>query len=153
MFNLTRRQLDKQLSQVYPLITIERPGHGWIKTIREALGMTLVQLGERMGIRPQVVHNMEKAEINYVISLKTLQKAAKALNCSVVYFLIPEKPLEEMVERQIQKKAQSIMEIINHSMKLEQQGTSSEEVQQQVLQLIDDIKRRKNIAMIWDEDK
>jgi predicted DNA-binding mobile mystery protein A len=153
MLDLLRRQLDQQFSQIRPLLKIERPNQGWIKTIRKALGMTLRQLGKRIGIRPQVLHNMEKAEVNYSISLKTLQKVAKALNCRVVYFLVPETPLEEMVDLQIQKKAKAVVEIINHSMQLEKQETSDKEVQQQITRLIDDIKHYKNISLIWDEDE
>ena len=153
MLDLQRRQLDKQFDQVRPVIGIERPSKGWIKSIREALGMTLLQLGNRMGVRPQVVQKIEGSEAASSISLKTLQKAAAALNLRVFYILVPEKSLEETVEAQIRKKAKEIIGAIDHSMSLEQQKISAQESKAQMLRIIEDIKKRKNISMIWDENE
>lgn len=151
MKDLLRRQLDRQFDQLHPLVEVERPSRGWIEAIRQALGMTLLQLGNRVGIKPQVLHKIEESEAAYSISLKTLQKVATAMNCRVFYCLIPEKSLEEMVELQIQKKAKKIVEAIAHSMSLEEQGIMEKETISQIQKVIDDIKRRKNISMIWDE--
>jgi predicted DNA-binding mobile mystery protein A len=148
-----RRQLDKQLEQLRPLISLERPPKGWLRAIREALGMTRKQLGRRMNITPQAVEEFEKHEDSYKVSLNTLQQAAKALNCKIFYVLIPEKPLEQTVNLQMKKKATEIVKHVSHSMCLEEQGTSQEEAQSQVLKVIDTIKSRKNISLIWEEEK
>jgi predicted DNA-binding mobile mystery protein A len=152
MLNLLRRQFDKQLAQVRPLAGLIQPSKGWIKVIREALGMTLSQLGQKMSMSPQAVEILEKSEAAHTISLKTLQKAAQALNCRVFYVLIPEKSLEETVEDQIQKKAREIVGNISHSMGLEEQSTSLEETKMQIKEVSEKIKRRKNISLIWEEE-
>ncbi|ARN84287.1 mobile mystery protein A [Candidatus Nucleicultrix amoebiphila] len=153
MRDLIRRQLDKKLNPIRSIFPIERPNEGWLKAIRTSLGMTEQQLASKMGITRQAIKKIEKSEEYNTISLKTLIQAAQALNCKVQYVLVPEKPLEEVVDTQIKKKAKQIVENISHSMGLEEQATSKDELEMQIIKIVEDIKRRKNISMIWDENK
>lgn len=151
MIDLLRKQLDQQHEKIR-LLTIDRPSQGWIKSIREALGMTLYQLGEKIGTTSEAVRVIENSEKSYTISLKTLQKVANGLDCRLFYVLIPRQPLQEKVEAQILKKATSIVQAVSYSMELEDQKTDSEEIKRQVQKVMEDIKRRKNISLIWDEE-
>ena len=152
MRSLLQRQLDKQILSLRPLLFLERPNSGWLKTIRNALGMTQQQVSKKLGKTKQAVDQLEKSEQDFTITLHSLQNAAQALNCRVVYALIPEKPLEDMVEHQIYKKAQGIINAVGHTMQLENQETSDEELELQLKAMVEDIKRRQNISFIWEEE-
>lgn len=153
MQDLIRRQIDKQIESAQKLTYIERPPQGWLRTIREALGMGRAQLSRKMGISPQAIENAEKSEIADTISLKTLRNMATSLNCRLIYIIIPEEPLQKMVEKKIEEKAVAIAKSINHSMKLEDQGTSTEELCEQIKDIVKELKGRKNISIIWEDDQ
>lgn len=96
----TRMLLDKHFKNIKNTLDITRPVHGWIKTIRNALGMTSAQLGKRLGITQARISAMEAGEIENSLTLKTIKETAAALNCRFVYFFIPEKSLEETISEQ-----------------------------------------------------
>ncbi|MHB1217018.1 MAG: mobile mystery protein A [Alphaproteobacteria bacterium] len=98
-----RRDLDRQLGQL--TLPSAHPERGWLRAIRDALGMTAAQLGGRLGITPASVFEMERREADGSITLKTLEKAAQALNCTLVYALIPDESLETAVHRRARKVA------------------------------------------------
>ena len=94
-----RRRLDRHLVgldvQVGP-----RPACGWIRKIRDALGMSTMELAARLGVTRARVSQLEQAEVRGSIPLSSLERAAAALNCRVCYALVPAEPLEQMVRRQ-----------------------------------------------------
>ncbi len=99
-----RRILDRQtagLAQQVPA----RPMLGWVRGVREALGMSSYELASRMGLSPTRVRQCERAELEGAIRLSTLDRAASALNCTRVYAFAPNESLEEMVYRQALHKA------------------------------------------------
>ena len=81
------QQLDKHFVSFAPLATAHRPEKGWIKAVREALGMTTAQLGKRLGVSQQRAAMLEKAEADCSITLRSLENAAHTLGCRVVYIL------------------------------------------------------------------
>ncbi len=64
---------------------LARPHRGWVKAIREALGMTTAQFAQRMGVSQPRTTELEQAEIEDKITLGTLRRAAEAMNCTLVY--------------------------------------------------------------------
>ena len=50
---------------------------------------------------------LERREADGAITLESLERAADALGCDLVYALIPRRPLEEMLHDQAQKVAQA----------------------------------------------
>ena len=82
-----------------------RPSEGWIRVIRDALGMTAFELGRRMGVSQPRVSQLERAEREGTIQLWNLERAAQALHSTLVYALVPIEPLEEVVRRQAYLKA------------------------------------------------
>ena len=78
---LARKQLDKRLNLLLDSDSLARPPRGWIRAIREALGMTTEHLAKRIGVSQPRVIEIEKAEVSGSITLKTLQRAANALDC------------------------------------------------------------------------
>src|SRR5205823_6384520 len=93
----SRARLDERLAQFGPAERYRVPSRGWIKAIREALGMSTAQLAKRMGVRQPSVVDIERSEEKGSIALSTLRRAAEALNCTVAYVLIPNKPLDTTV--------------------------------------------------------
>lgn len=150
---LLQRQLDSQLKPLQLLRGLERPQAGWLKTIRKALGMTQTQVGKKLSRSPQAIDRLEKSEKKQTITLNSLDEVAQALNCRVVYLLIPEKPILEQVEQQMQKKAHAILAHVHHSMTLEQQGTTVTEQEHQLKELVEEMRRKENISFIWETEK
>ena len=74
-----RKRLDERLRALQPAENFRAPPKGWVRALRDALGMTGAQLGSRMGIRPQTVETIEKSEASGTIQLGTLRRAAEAL--------------------------------------------------------------------------
>ena len=95
---LARRQLDKRLSPLRDTQSLARPPRGWIRAIREALGMTSKQLGVRIGVSQPRVTKIEKAEREGSITLDTLRRTAQAMDCQLIYAFVPRRPLHEHVE-------------------------------------------------------
>jgi len=113
-----RRRLDQRL---VGLDLGQRPPRGWIRAIREALGMTTAELGQRMGLTQSRVSQIERSEELGSIRLDTVERAAQALNCQVRYVFVPNEPLEEMVQRQARLRAQAEIDAVTHTMALEDQ--------------------------------
>ena len=121
-----RASLDPRLDEVrLARSKLTSPNHGWIRAIRQALGMTTRQLARRMGIAQGSLTAMEASEISGSIRLDTLRKAAAAMNCSLVYALVPNAPLEEIVREQAEKVAAEHLSPVEHSMLLENQSLDS----------------------------
>lgn len=146
---MTRKQLDKKLEKLRLYANIERPSNGWIRSIREALGMNRQQLADRIDVSAQNIEAIELSEINDTVMLKSLKRLAEAMDCQVVYAVIPNKPLQTMVDEQMTKKAKEIVSYVGHSMALEDQMTNNDELNEQVKQIVDDLKHKKNISIIW----
>lgn len=118
-----RERLDERLAGLKPVDRLRPPPKGWIRAIRDALGMTGVQLAARLGVRPQSVEALEKSEASGSIQLATLRRAAEALDCTLVYALVPNSSLEEAVNARARKIAVRALARVTHTMKLEAQET------------------------------
>lgn len=99
---LARRKLDETGYQWRQLPARLRhvPNAGWVNAIRDALGMSQAQLGKRLGVRSSSVDKLEENERNRTVQMATLQRAAEALGCDLVYALVPREPLQTMVDKQ-----------------------------------------------------
>ena len=118
-----RRTLDNRLKKFPKKEEFTVPKQGWIKSIREALGMSAADLGGRMGITRQSVLTLEDSESDGRAGMDSLKRAAKAMDCSFVYAFIPNSSLENILQKQIEKVIAQRMRNVSHSMKLEDQVT------------------------------
>ena len=114
-----RRRLDEKLELIRPVERFAQPPKGWIRAIRDALGMSLRQLGDRLGMAAPSVHSIEESEANGTIQLKTLRRVAEALDCVVVYALVPKVTLTDMVDRRAREIALNALGRVSLSMALE----------------------------------
>lgn len=145
-----RDQLDKKLDPLRVFASSGMPKRGWIKTIREALGLSARQLGEKAGLDQSRISRLENAERDGSLKLSSLQKIAKGLNMNLVYGFAPEDTLEQMVRAQARKIALKRLKRLNNTMRLEKQGLSDEEQKKALENMIEKIlvDQPKNF---WDE--
>lgn len=143
-----RQRLDRRLSSMKPESHYHPPPKGWIRAIRDALGMSGAQLGRRMGVKAQSVADIEKSEASGTIQLKTLRRVAEALDCSVVYALIPKSSLEDMVQGRAREIARNELVRIAHTMDLEAQGVSPKKREEQIETYIQDHLRERDL---WED--
>lgn len=118
-----RRILDNRLKKFPKKEEFTVPKQGWIKNIREALGMSAADLGDRLGITRQSVLTLEESESEGRAGMDSLKRAAEAMDCSFVYAFIPNTSLENILHRQIEKVVAEKVKKVSHSMKLEDQAT------------------------------
>lgn len=128
-----------------------RPSRGWIKAIREALGMTTTQLAERLGVVQSRAVAIEKAEVAGSITLNSLKKAAQAMDCSLVYAFVPRQPLEQLVRERAERLVRSRMQSTRHSMALEAQRVEAADEQQQLKRMIDRVLEKAG-SDIWEDE-
>jgi predicted DNA-binding mobile mystery protein A len=131
-----RRSLDHLLGP-YRELSRRRPPRGWIRAIRDALGMTAGQLGARMDVSQPAVQTMEASEARGTIQLDTLRRAAEALDCELVYVLLPRRPLRQMYEERAHAVAQSELSTVSQTMALEDQAVDDADEQERLRRFIE----------------
>jgi len=115
--------LDKHLAQVRVPEAVQGR---WIRAIRSSLGMSMQQLAGRLGVAKQSVARLERNEADDSITLRSLRKAAEALDCRLVYALVPQEgSLQALVQKQALHKAKEIVSAVDHTMQLEAQGVGN----------------------------
>lgn len=88
--NIIRNALDQQVTAMQKARSgIRRPSKGWLRTVRDAIGMNRSEVAKGMGISRQSYTALEQAEAGRAITLRSLDRAAEAMDCEVVYFLVP----------------------------------------------------------------
>lgn len=148
---LKLRQLDTTLSRWRAADLPSRPPSGWLKAIREALGMTATYQAKKLGVSTSTVTRLETSEADDTISLGTLRRAAAALGCELQYALVPEKTLTESLEARASALARQQMAAISHTMALEAQSTSRETVDAQTRALAESLLQGSRRAL-WRQD-
>lgn len=103
------------------------PVDGWIRTLREALGMTEEQLARRLSLSKQGVHELERREREQKVSLSTLRAAAEALDADLVYAIVPRQPLQRTLEDRARQLAAEHVSRVARTMQLEDQAVDTDE--------------------------
>ncbi len=148
---LARKQLDRRLTPLRQMKLVPPP-KGWLKAIRESLGMTARQLASRMDVGLSRIPLIEAAEVTGSTTLRTLRQAATAMNCSFVYAFVPIEPLDDMLrERAIQKVRRDVGRL-DHTMRLENQALLKSDLDAEQQRAIDLILSG-SLRGLWDEDR
>ncbi|NIF87967.1 MULTISPECIES: mobile mystery protein A [Burkholderia] len=134
MNELRLEQVQRTVEAYAELSKRRAPPTGWLKLIREALGLTGRQQASRLGISAPTLHKSEKAEADERITLGQLRKLAEGLDCDLVYALVPRKPLTQMVDDQARAIAMQEVNGVAHTMSLEDQRPGAERLRKQVEQ-------------------
>ncbi|HEX8838593.1 MAG TPA: hypothetical protein VF748_16750 [Candidatus Acidoferrum sp.] len=146
--------LSKAVAPFRGAKSVKRPYRGWLRTVREALGMSLEHVGVALKLNRQSVRDFEGAEAEEKITLSSLARVAEAMGCDLVYAIVPKSgtfaKLAEQVTRQksaaVQEKARQeatrLVRAVDHTMALEGQGTGriNERIQEETQRIL---KRRK----------
>jgi len=148
--SLIRQQLQATLDRFQPLLEVSPPPRGWIRAIRDALGMSGRQLAERMGVTRQRTSAIEKQEILGSVKLQTLRRVAEALDCRFVYGFIPSTSLDQKLLAQATRKAKRRTERAAITMALEDQGLSRQENREVLAELVEDLMIN-HPNTLWDE--
>lgn len=149
MNNLQIEQLDKKLKKFNKLNSV-KPLSGWIFATRKALGMSLKQLGDKMGMTAQSVKEMEQREYDGTIGLNILNEAAKALGLKLTYgFSTTNQTLEQIIQNQARIKAKQIVLRTNKSMSLENQANSKARIKRAINEQATEI-ANKRPKYLWD---
>ena len=116
-----RLALDQRLVSLGPPSRYVPPRLGWVRAIRDALGMTAAQLAARTGVTGPAVRSLENNETGGGVRLSSLRRAAEAMDCTLVYAFIPNSSLQQTVERQAGRLLDEQMRRVNQTMALEAQ--------------------------------
>ena len=147
-----RAQLDAKLEALRPALGHSTmPRGGWLRPIRESLGMSAEQLGERLGISKQSVRQLENNELRRTLSLGSLERVARALGCRLTYVLVPDESLEAQLDRRARLVARQKLQRVGHSMVLEAQEPPGALHELGVTELANELKDKLS-SDLWDEE-
>lgn len=136
---LVLEQLDKTLSQFAGLKSVPLPPKGWVRAVREALGMSGVQFSERLGVKPPRVTKLEGDELSGSVTIRTMRQAAEALDSTFVYALVPRESLEATVRKQANLVVGERLGRVSHTMGLEGQQLTGKEMKKAVDSAVDEL--------------
>lgn len=145
---VARRKLDESTSLFKSGGTRLRtpPKGGWIAAIRESLGMSVQDFADRLGVTRAAAAKLEANELRRTIQLDSLERAARALNCDLVYALVPRGSLQDIVDTQRMRVFHAISGRTRHHMRLEAQEVVDAPLDR------DDIRQAENLIpdrMLW----
>jgi predicted DNA-binding mobile mystery protein A len=146
-----RRLIEEKLRPWTPLRGDKPPRSGWIKAVRGALGMSSRQLAERVGVEQSSITRLEERERMGKVTLESLATAAKAMDCKLIYAVVPDDryhQLEMIVDERARDLARQLVERAEHSMRLEQQGTHAQDLEERIGTLANQLKIQMD-ARIW----
>lgn len=142
----SRSHLDERFLEIGGATRFAPPVRGWIKALREGLGMSSAQLASRLGVKQPSVTAMEQSEASGTIELATLRRTAQALDCTLVYALIPNRPLAAIVRDRARMLARRHLMSVEHSM-LEGQKLDEKNFEVRLDRLVGEMNPRR----LWDE--
>ncbi|HEY2661802.1 MAG TPA: mobile mystery protein A [Caulobacteraceae bacterium] len=143
------RALDLRLTTARSL-SFARPPKGWLRAVRDALGMTTKQLALRLGVSQPRIIALEKGEVDDTLTVASLRRAAEALGCTLVYAIVPDRPLVDTLRQRAEQRADEQLNRMNHTMRLENQALTDADQRRQREILIDQLLRG-NLHRLWDE--
>jgi len=128
---LGREQLDSKLKRWKLLRNQPVPTGGWLRAIRTGLGLPRLVLAKRLQVAPGSVDDLEYSEAGGTVSLNSLRKAAAAMNCDLVYAIVPRTSLGMILKERATEKATAILGRVGHTMKLEAQEVENPKMRKQ----------------------
>lgn len=142
---------DQELPQLQAAAKALRehgPREGWIRSLRQSLGMSMRAFSSRIGFKePASVKELERNERLGTITLDTLKRAAEALDADFVYAVVPRKSLRETVAVRARELARKRLAPIAKSMALEEQALTKTQIDRQVEELARELERKPE--MLW----
>jgi len=136
--DLRLQQLEKTLTPYYAAKLEVRPKAGWLRAVREAMGLTMQEVGKKMGKAKPNIQQFEKSEFADRITLGSLRRVAEAMDCELVYAIVPKSgTLSELAERRARVQVTRDVHAVERTMALEDQAPGG------IDQLIEDEAKRR----------
>ncbi|OFZ30109.1 MAG: hypothetical protein A2622_09665 [Bdellovibrionales bacterium RIFCSPHIGHO2_01_FULL_40_29] len=136
-----KRIVQQKLDQLSKL-NEPMPPSGWVKAIRGSLGLSIRQLAERVGVGHGSINQLEKREPKKRVTLESLENAARAMDCKVVYGIVPLESgatLDDIIRNKATAAASKILKEVSHTMRLEAQGTSDKQVRDEIKRIANEL--------------
>ncbi|MBI4979489.1 MAG: mobile mystery protein A [Spirochaetes bacterium] len=147
---LAIEQLDRKFEAIRIIEKIIPPEQGWINSVRTAIGMSLKQMGIKLGISIPSAKGLERRERNGSITINSLKKAADKLEMKLVYGFVPKgESLEKMIEEKAYEAAKKIVMRTAVNMQLEDQGNSQARLEREIKNKAEEIKKELP-KFLWD---
>lgn len=142
--------LESKLKVFAPCTGVSRPPTGWIRAIRQALGMSLQQMANKLSVTKQAAQQIELRERDGSITLNSLKDVARAMDLEFVYGFVPKDgSLDALLERKARELALKIVSRTSHSMGLEDQQNSDQRIEQAVKERTLMLKQEQP-KLLWD---
>jgi predicted DNA-binding mobile mystery protein A len=132
---INQRRIIQQKLDLISNLDQPMPPSGWLKAIRSSLGLSIRQLADRVGVSHGSIAQLEKRETQKKITLESLEKAARAMDCKIVYAIVPIRSgstLDDIEIKNAQRAAELIVKEVSHTMRLEKQGISEKQIQREL---------------------
>ena len=133
------------------LVGLHTPSEGWLRSTRKALGMSGAQLARRIGITRGAISNVEKAELDGGVTIKTMQQMAAAMKCNFVYAIVPEEDIEKIIGRRAQERAHELVKRASVHMAFENQSLSKELLKAEITRVGKEL-LEKRTSELWNDD-
>lgn len=143
---IIRKQVSRRLDALIELRDQFKGVDSWVDYVRLGLGMSLVQLASRLGLAQSSVSQSIRLEKEGRITIEKLREVADAMDCDLVYGLVPRKKMEDIVRDQAIKKTVELMEQAETHMSLEDQKVLIDK-QERLKDLVEDRLYSKHL---WD---
>jgi len=145
---LKLNQMSQRLKALRENDVVSRPQLGWIRFIREALGMSSKALAKRLEISAPSMSITEKDELNESITIKRLRNVADSLNCDLVYYFLPRQEIKDMIRERAEHLAKEKIMQMQMNMEYEDQAVREEFIRDLVEK---EVRRLMNSKKLWDE--
>ena len=125
--NLRLKQLDRASAPFRPAVSVARPVKGWVRAIREAIGVSSAELARRMGTSRQLSLQQEKAEgrgQDHSQESANLGQRALIATWSTLWFREPTS-VEDLMSNRARIQAKKNVLGVEHSMALEDQAVGN----------------------------
>ena len=112
--------------------------------------MSSRQLGRRLQITQQSAAELEQSERTGSITLKNLDRVARAMDAELFYAFVPRRSFDEIVREQAERLANQVVDRVETSMSLEDQATQPDSQRQRKLDLVNEY-LRSTPRELWDQ--
>jgi len=127
--SIVAKQYRDKVNQAYTRFgDFSMPPNGWLRMVRNALGMSGTQLANRLGVTKARISKAEQGELTGSVTLKTMQNMASAMNCRFVYAVVPENEIEEIIKKRAVDKAREQIKSASTQMALEAQALNDKQL-------------------------
>jgi transcriptional regulator with XRE-family HTH domain len=88
------------LGKVLPVLletpsVVRPPASGWLRAVRQERGLAQAAVAKQAGLTQQAYAQFEQGETKGTLSIGNLQRSASAMDCELVYFLVPRSRLPQ----------------------------------------------------------